>query len=314
MMTRVLVFHPEGERYRALVAARAPGVAVECARDPLQLRQRIPAADVLLTFQFPLDILRAAQRLRWIQVTSAGTEFLMPAAPLLGPVLVTNARGLHAAPIADYVMTAAVMLHSDFPRFFRAQSARRWDRRPVQALAGKALGVVGLGSIGQEIARRAVAAGMEVLGVRRSGAAVAGVSTVFPPSELPSFLGACDFVVVTVPMTGETQALIGREELAHMKASAYLINVARGPVVDQRALSQALREGRLAGACLDVFETEPLPPDDPLWSMSNVIVTPHIAGMRVDYAERLAELFVENVRRFQAGRELLNRVDVARGY
>jgi phosphoglycerate dehydrogenase-like enzyme len=311
---RVCVHHPQGERYAELIRAQRPALDVRVAADEPGLRQQLREAEVLVAFRFPLDAIDDAPRLRWIQVTSAGTEFLASARERLAGVVVTNGRGVHAAPIADYVLGAGVMLLSDWPSFLRAQAARQWQRRPVTALAGKVMGMIGLGSIGQEIARRARAFGLDVLGVRRSAQPVPGVTDVVPPSELRSVLPRCDLVVVTVPLTDQTRGMIGAAELRAMKRGAFLINVSRGGVVDEEALIGALRDGHVAGACLDVFATEPLPADSPLWTLPNVIVTPHIAGMRGDYEPLLVAIFLDNLGRLERGAPLRNVVDLARGY
>lgn len=311
---RILLYHPDAAAYAALLAARVPGVDCVATTDEAEFRRELPEAEILAVYKFPVDALAAAAKLRWIQFASAGTEPIAPVRDRVSHLILTNGRGIHAAPIADYVMTAAVMLQSGFPTFFRNQQARRWERRPVVALAGRTLGVVGLGAIGQAIARRAAASGMDVIGVRRSGAPLPDVGQVYAPERLAEFLPRCDFVVLAVPVTDATRAMIGAREFAAMKPSAYLINVARGAVVDEPALIAALAGGTIAGACLDVFAVEPLPPESPLWTMPNVIVTPHIAGMRDDYGAQFTAIFADNLGRYARGEPMRNVVDPARGY
>lgn len=311
-LPNVVIFHREAQSYAAELRARVPGLDPVVATNEADFRRALPAADVVLAFQFPLDALRDATRLRWIQITSAGTEFLEPVRDRLGQLVVTNARGIHAAPIADYVMAAMPMLLSDFPAYFRNQQARSWQRRPVVALAGRTLGIVGLGAIGQEIARRAEVSGMTVLGVRHSGAPVANVAEVFRPDALREFLPRCDIVVLVVPDTSRTRAMIGAAEFAAMKRTASIINVGRGSAIDEPALIDALAGKVIAGACLDVFAIEPLPADSALWTLPNVILTPHVAGMRDDYAGRLADIMADNLGRFVRGEPLRNVVDLSR--
>ena len=313
-MPRILIFHAQAGAYAAALSARVAHADAYSTSDEREFSERLPEAEVLIAHRFPVEALNAAAKLRWIQITSAGTEFLEPARGQLAQVIVTNGRGLHAAPIADYVMTTAVMLQSGFAQFIRDQAAKRWHRRPVPMLSGKTLGIVGLGSIGREIARRAAASGMDVVGVRKSGAPMDGVRRVFAPDRLHAFLACCDFVVLAVPATESTRALLGEAEFEAMKRSAYVINIARGTVIDEPAMIGALRAGTIAGACLDVFVVEPLPAESPLWTLSNVIVTPHIAGMRSDYEERLIDIFVDNLARFERGEPLHNRVELERGY
>jgi phosphoglycerate dehydrogenase-like enzyme len=216
--------------------------------------------------------------------------------------------------MADHILAAMVMLQWDFPRILQDQAARRWRREPKVALAGQTLAVVGAGAIGGEIGRRASHFGMRVLGVRRSGAPLPDFDKVFQPQQLDGVLAQSDFVCAALPATGETNQLFGAAQFARMKAGSFFMNIARGSVVNEPALIDALRTGHLAGAALDVFEKEPPDPDNPLWTMPNVIMTPHISGMLCTNEERLVGIFAENLRRYRAGEPLRNVVDLARGY
>lgn len=311
---KVLVYHARAETYRGLLAAEFPDLEVVGATTEEALDRHISEADVLLSFRFPLGALARARRLRWIQITSAGVDHLLEAGAALRHLVVTNARGIHAELMADYVVGVVVMLQWGFSRLLRHQQARAWQPQSTEPLAGKRLGVVGVGAIGAEIARRGAALGMTVLGMRREPRPVAGVTRMFGPGELPAMLAECDFVVLVVPATPATARLIGEPELRRMRRTAYLVNIARGSVVDEAALVRALEERWIAGAALDVFETEPLPPPSPLWGMDNVIVTPHIAGEPDEYQRRVMTVFAENIRRWRAGRPLVNVVDPERGY
>jgi D-2-hydroxyacid dehydrogenase (NADP+) len=211
-------------------------------------------------------------------------------------------------------MAAMTMLHSDFARYLVAQQAQRWERHPVGTLQGKTLAIVGLGAIGGEIAQRARAFGMRVLGVSRGGTPAAGCERVYATRDLHLALALADFVTVVVPLTEETRGLVDARAFAAMMPGARLVNVARGGVVDEDALLAGLRSGQVAGACLDVFAQEPLPAAHPLWSAPNVIVTPHIAGYREDYVERALDVFADNLARFEAGTPLANVVHLDRGY
>jgi len=194
-----------------------------------------------------------------------------------------------------------------------------WYNLGGRELAGQTLGVVGMGNIGRRIARLGRAFGMRVIGVRRSFASAGAaqdpdLDRSYAPGELHELLGQADYLVLAVPLTAKTERLMGEAELRAMKANAYLINIARGRVIDEPALIKALREGWIAGAGLDVAETEPLPSNNPLYSMPNVILTPHVAGLSVHYERRLAELFAENLRRYRAKEPLNNLFDPTRGY
>ncbi|HEX7125864.1 MAG TPA: D-2-hydroxyacid dehydrogenase [Thermodesulfobacteriota bacterium] len=311
---KVLVYNRMAKQYRSALAERAPELTVVAGYDEALLREHIGDADVLLTFRFPTEYLAQAKRLRWIQLTSAGAEQVLAAPQLRRDVVVTNTRGIHGDVMAEYAAAVMLALRWRLPALVRDQQARRWRPALVRPLAGATLGVVGLGAIGGAIARQGASLGMRVLGVRRTPAPVDGVERVYGPDGLLEMLPECDFVVLVVPTTSETTRMIGAAELAAMKPTACLVNVARGSVVDEAALVAALREGRLGGAALDVFDEEPLPPGSPFWDLENVLVTPHISGMPVDYWQRVLDVFLDNVARWRAGQPLRNRVDPERGY
>lgn len=311
---KVFVYHGSADAYRALLAERFSELEVVAGASDELLDRHIEDAEVLLAWRFPLHALKRARRLRWIQLTSAGVDQVLDAENDLRDVVVTNARGIHGELMADYTIGVMVMLQWNFPRLLRHQQGRSWRQQHTEPLAGKTLGVVGLGAIGGEVARRGATMGLHVLGVRRDPRPVDGVERMFAPHELREMLPLCDFVVLAVPGTAGTRHMMGEGELRGMRRTAFLVNIARGSVVDEPALVRALREGWIAGVALDVFETEPLPAASPLWSMENVIVTPHIAGEPTDYPRRVMTPFAENIRRWREGRPLRNVVDLTRGY
>ncbi len=259
-----------------------------------------------------------APRLRWFQAASAGVDRLERGGFLGRQVVVTNSSGVHATPVGEYVLMVMLMFAKGAHRLLRAQAERRWTRLLPAELRGKTVGVVGMGHIGTEVARLSRAAGCRVLAIRRSALerrpGRPPADEVLPPSDLPYLLSESDYVVLAVPLTQQTRHLIGPEELRAMKPTAVLINISRGAVVDEEALVQALKEGWIGGAGLDVFEREPLPEDSELWGMENVILTPHISGGTERYFERAVPIFCENLRRYLEGRPLLNVVDPRRGY
>lgn len=313
---------------RALYRGSGPGWLV----DPLvslpegvevdEVRRRLDdflaEAEVIYTpARLPTDLLDRAPRLRWLQSTAAGADRLIAMGLVGKGVIVTSASGAHATPVGEYVMAVMLMFAKGAPRFVRNQQQARWDSYWPGELYGKTVGIVGLGSIGREVARLAKAFGMQTLGIRRFTATTDGgpsLDVLLPPDGLHQLLAQSDYVVLAVPLTPETTGLIGEAELRTMKPTAYLINVSRGLVVDEGALIRALEERRIAGAGLDVFQREPLPSDSPLWRMENVIVTPHIAGGSGIYNYRVTQIFCENLRRYLAGEPLLNVVDPQRGY
>lgn len=314
--THIVLLHPRAAEFAAAIRAATPDAALHAFDDPAAAAACLArtGAQVLVTVAFPPEIAAEAHRLRWVQTVSAGVDPLLPHRAALRDCVVTNARGMHADQMADYAMAAMVMLRWDFRRVLRDQAARHWRREPKAPLAGCTICVVGLGAIGREIARRARGAGMAVVGVNRSGAAVEGLDEVHPFGRLHVLLPRCDFLLLAVPATPETVGLLDDAALRRMKPGACLLNFARGSVVEEPALIAALREGRLGGAALDVFATEPLPPDSPLWAMEKVIVTPHIAGMSEDYPARFAAGFAANLVRYRRGEALHNTVQLERGY
>ena len=297
-----------------------------CVTDQEQLIAQLPETEILCSFSVPVNWRELAPNLRWLQYPGAGVDGLRSSGLLdaQSGVVVTSAAGIHATTISEYVFGSMLMFNWNWPQMVRLQDGHVWARSAGwynlggRELAGQTLGVVGLGSIGRRIAQVGRAFGMRVLGMRRSftgeNASDPDVDQSYPPSALRKLLGQSDYVVLSVPLTPETEHMIGEAELRSMKPNAYLVNIARGRVIDEQALIRALREGWIAGAGLDVAEVEPLPANSPLYTMPNVILTPHIAGVSVHYESRLAHLFAENLRRYRAGEPLLNCFDPARGY
>ena len=291
-----------------------------------ELAACLATADVLCAYSVPENWREAAPRLRWLQFPGAGVDSLKPSGLLErdSKVIVTTSAGIHATNIAEYVFGSMLMFNWNWPQMLRLQDQHIWARSATwynlgkHELFGQTLGIVGLGSIGRRIAQVGRAFGMHILAIRHSPPRERqhdpDVDEIFPRERLHDLLSRSDYVVLAVPLTPDTEKMIGEAELPAMRRQAYLVNIARGRVVDESALIRALREGWIAGAGLDVTEIEPLPADSPLYTMPNVILTPHISGHSIHYDERLAALFADNLRRFRAGEPLLNRYDPARGY
>ena len=267
----------------------------------------------------PGSLLVDAPRLRWFHAWGAGVDWMLrqPGA-IEHNFILSSSSGIHAIQMTEHVLALLLAFARRLPDAMRAQVARTWrhmENEEVFELAGKTLLLVGLGAIGQRTAQAAAALGMRVLGVRRTASQpVPGVECVAGIESLHDLLPQADFVVLITPLTPETRGLIGERELRLMKRDAYLVNVARGGVVDEAALIHALREGWIAGAGLDVFEREPLAADSPLWDMANVIITGHYAGVTPAYDDRAFEVFLDNLRRYRAGQPLRNVVDKRLGY
>ncbi|MCK1712656.1 D-2-hydroxyacid dehydrogenase [Bradyrhizobium sp. 143] len=311
----IVLNHPAADIYARLIGERFPQIRSIVAPDSGRLRQHIGEADALLASRFPVEIFEQAKRLRWFQCTGASVDSIFPIRDRVAHITVTNARGIHGDIIADFVMAGMTMLHWDFRRFLCEQAERQWCPRYVAPLAEKTLGIVGLGSIGASIARRAKSAGMTVIGWKKNvSVSVEAVDRLFPSEALHDLLPLCDFVVLAVPATPDTVGLLGAAEIGLMRSHAFLINIARGNVIVEAELIKALQTSAIAGAMLDVFEREPLPQDSPLLGMTNVIATPHVAGSPTNYAERVFSIFADNIERFLKGLPLKNVADLRRGY
>lgn len=283
-----------------------------------------PDCDVVCSFFPPADLLAVAPNLRWLALPSAGADRVIREGLVQpgGPV-VTTSSGMHAVPIGEFALSLMLMWVRHWPEMVALQRAATWPSREGREaltgreLSGSTLGVIGLGAIGRYIARLGRAFGMRIVATRRSASADQrdpDADALVAPDHLADLLAASDFVVVSVPATPETRHIIGADELRQMRRHAFLINISRGSTVDEAALIAALTDGTIAGAGLDVFETEPLPGDSPLWRLPNVIISPHVAGDTDQYSRRFTDLFLENLARYQAGEPLRNVVDPARGY
>jgi len=277
-------------------------------------------AEVLFAGHITRAQLTAARRLRWVHSPAAGVGGMLFPEMLGSPVVITNSRGMSAGTIAEHVLAVTLALFRRLPHAFRSQAAREWAQDAIgregnRLLAGSKVLVVGLGAIGSAVAHRMTALGARVSGVRRRATGdVHGEWTVAPAERLHDLLPDADVVVLSAPHTHETRQLIGRAELAAMAPDAILVNVSRGQLVDEAALVDALRSRKIAGAALDVFVDEPLPPGSPFWTLPNVLITPHTSGFRPDHWDAATALFAENLRRFAAGEPLLNVVDKEAGY
>lgn len=282
-------------------------------------------AEIVCSYWIPENWRELAPRLRWLQCSGVGVDGLLPTGILdkESGVMVTTAAGVHATSVSEYVFGSMLMFNRNWPEMVRLQERKVWPRSvnwynlSGRELAEQTLGIVGLGSIGRRVAQLGRAFGMNILATRRSATGEEqdpDVDRLYPMAQFHEVLRHSDYVVLAVPLTKETEHLIGEVELHMMRPNAYLINVARGRVIDEAALIRALREQWIAGAGLDVVEEEPLAADSPLFTLPNVVLTPHISGESVRYGERLTTLFADNLQRYRAGQPLRNQYDPERGY
>jgi phosphoglycerate dehydrogenase-like enzyme len=290
--------------------------------------------EVLLRGPLPAPVfdrlLARCPNLRWVHSATAGVERVLTASALERGLTITNARGVFSRPIAEYVMLMVLAVARHLPELLELQRERTWQPLEARELRDVTVGIVGLGSIGRAVAALASSFGCQVVATRRrmgegfgvgaaeDGDALPGVdetrSRILPPEALPELLAVSDFVVLALPLTAETEDIIDDAALAAMKPGGWLINIARGRLVDDRALLRALRQGRIGGAVLDAFRDEPLPPDSPFYDLDNVIITPHTSWSSGRVLDRSIDLFCENLRRFRTGEPLRNVVDPGVGY
>ena len=313
-MPKLLIASGDGPKYKEIFAREAPELEVKLYRaDDPTLPEYVREMDIFFAWRFPPEIVKDAPKLRWISSTGAGVDMVMAAREWL-PKGVPVTRMVHVfdTAMAEYVLGFLLAVQIDFRRAFRQQDAKVWKGWHFPALRGSTAVVVGLGSIGSEVARTLKAHGLRVIGVSRNGQPVEGLDEVHTVDQLDSVLPLAEYLVLVVPLTPETSGLIDGRRLGLLPKDAVLVNVCRGAVVREADVIAALEDGRLRFAVLDVFEKEPLPPESPLWSMENVIVTSHMSGP--DDAPVNAARFLENYRRFQAGEPLEGQIDFERGY
>jgi D-2-hydroxyacid dehydrogenase (NADP+) len=277
----------------------------------------LPQAEVLYGYAPPKNLGSRAPGLKWFQTMLAGVDHFLDDELRNSSIIITNVSGLHAVPVGEFALALMLMFTKQAPFCFLNKQQKTWERFIPMLLRSKTVGIVGMGSIGSEVARLCKAFDMRVLATRktaRKGDQAKHVDLIVPGEDLKTLLSESDFVVLTLPFTKETDNIIGERELRAMKPTAYLINVGRGETIDEDALVRALVEQRIAGAGLDAFTTEPLPAGHRLWDLPNVIISPHASG-RIDHYDFLTtEIFCENLRRYVNGKRLLNVVNKKRGY
>jgi D-2-hydroxyacid dehydrogenase (NADP+) len=285
------------------------------------LKQIIPGIEILVCFSLDRDTFLSAEKLKWIHAAYVGIDNLLFPEILKSKVLLTSSRGIHGDTVSDHAMAMILAFAKGLVHSWTCKNQRKWCQVEVMSQRfepqEKLLGIVGFGTIGQSLARKAKAFGMQVMATKnrvKRGEKIKYVDRLFPRDKFREFLCTADFVVLTVPLTKQTYHMIGAKELNCMKDTTILINVARGGVIDEKALIHALQEKKIAGAGLDVFEQEPLSPKSKLWDLENVIITPHIAGSRRDYFKKVGEIFRINLNRYLNRKPLLNLLDKKLGY
>jgi phosphoglycerate dehydrogenase-like enzyme len=311
-----------GETFPSVRAVQVPNYE--------QAEAHLGDAEVMITWSLRPEQVARAHKLRWVHSTAAAVHALLTPELIASDIVITNASIVHGTTVAEHAMAMLLALARRLPSAVRFQQRHQWAQEglwaeypPPRRLQGSVLGLVGVGAIGGEIARLGLACGMKVLAVRRSpwrgadfleSVPAGGALQVYGIGRLDDVLAQSEFLVLATPLTPVTRGLIGSEQLRKMKRDGYLVNVGRGALVDEAALVDAIRQGQLGGAALDVFEHEPLPPESPLWDLPAVLITPHAGGMAAGLWERHYDLFAENMRRYLAGEPLLHVVDKSAGY
>jgi phosphoglycerate dehydrogenase-like enzyme len=313
----IVVINPLADRHQEVLQAVDPDINI-IVTDEKNALEQMPGCHILVTWGWAetRSLYLAAPHLEWIHALSAGVEKLIFPEIQTSDTILTNSKGIHGIPVSEHVLAMMLAFSRGLPTSIRQQDAKKWQRMPTSEMHDKTIAIVGLGSIGREIAKKAKALGMRVLASKREVTTELFVDKLYPPDNesLLEMLGQADFVVVALPLTEHTQNMIGLPHFSAMKRTAYLFNIARGTIINEADLIAALEQGLIKGAGLDVFVTEPLPEDNPLWSMPNVIITPHVAALSPAYLDRAIKLCADNLTRFIQGRDMINIVDKVKGY
>ena len=303
------------EQYRARLAQKFPGIDIDVAATPDKAAAAFPQADMLLTFgqmmkNLKLDLASAA-KLKWVQALGTGLDGITDQPALKPSVTVTSLHGVHGAPVSEAALASMLALSRNLPGAIRAQDEHQWRRWPAKLLHDKTVGILGIGVIAEALAPKCKAMGMAVVGITSSPRKVAGFDRVHPMGELLAVLPNLDYLVLLTPYSPATHHMVDTKVFAAMKPTSYFINVARGGVVDEDALLAALRDKKIAGAALDVFNQEPLPADHPFWDFKNVIITTHQGGFCDTYVDLAMPILEHNMRCFLKG-DLKSMINVAR--
>ncbi len=316
-MPTILLWLDEAETYRR--AAEAAGLASRCTlvavpRAGTPDAALLEQADAVLAWGAPAGLLDRMPKLRWVQALTAGVEMWLGRPDVTDRFALCCARGTHRVAMPENILGALFHITKPYTHAALAQREHKWVRKVGQPLAGKTLGIIGLGAIGAEVAKKAAALELRVIGTKRRAEPVAHVEKVVPPERTAEILAESDFVLLLLPATPSTENSVDAAFLAQMKPGAWLLNFGRGALVVDADLIAAVNRKQIAGAVLDVFRQEPLPPEHPFWATENIQVLPHIGGMHPTRDAIVAELFVENLGRFLDGRPLAAKVDLAAGY
>lgn len=305
---RLLILNEEAEYIKSVLESKFPELTIHAASSESEAESFISEADILMAVRVTDEFIKKAVKVQWIQSLISGVDFFITLPSLRKDIIISSTRGIHGPQMSEIAFLLMLSLNRSFVKNIENQKKKVWDRWPTKLLYKKKVGILGVGVIGKEIARKCKAFEMTVHGITSVKRETEFVDFPHGPDELKQVLSEVDYFICMVPSSAQTKKMIGAEELAAMKPSAYFISMGRGDTIDEEALIHVLKNKKIAGAGLDVFDTEPLPSDSPLWEMDNVIVTPHIGGMSDIYSDQVIPILEENLRRFLKGerRDLIN--------
>jgi len=310
MSDKLLIYHADAKLYGEILSKRLPKLEICSASQPEEAIDFIEKAEIILTWKIPDELLRKAKNLKWFASLGAGNEHLV-SNPYIPESVAFTKVAVYGEMMAEYVFAYLLFFFRDLPKYFKDQGKKVWEPARPERLCGKTMGILGLGSIGKEIAKRGKQFGMSVLGVKRTPESVENVDQVFSSKDLGKMISLVDILINTLPLTLDTYHLLGEREIGLMKDGAILFSIGRGKTIDERALTLALKNGKIK-AILDVFEEEPLSPESELWNLENVIITPHISGINIP--EEICEEFIRNYERWVRGESLIGLIDRNKGY
>lgn len=308
---KLLILEQCAKDYLYGLKPKFPEVIFHAATTEQDVGDFIEEADILLTIRISDELLRRAKKLKWIHALTTGVDYIVNLPSLRNDVIITSTRGIHGPQVSEMAFLLMLALNRNFPEVVRNQDKGIWERWPGKLLWKKKIGILGVGVIGEEIAKKAKAFGMEVYGIDIIRRELDCIDAFYGPEKIVEVASKVDYLVIVAPRTPQTEKLIDSKVLSAMKPTAFLLNLGRGEIVDEEALIEVLRQGKIAGAGLDTFWQEPLPSDHPFWKMKNVIVSPHVAGMSDIYVDQALTVFEENLRRFLKGerKDLLNFIE-----
>ena len=310
----LLILAPSAKDYKNTLETKFPKLSILAVTNEEEIGNFIEKTDILFTAQISDKLIERAQNLKWIQTLTTGVDSIINLPSLRKEVLLTSARGIHGPQMSEMAILLMLALNRNFQKVIRNQEQRVWERWPGKLLYKKKVGILGMGTIGEEIARKCKVFGMTVFGIDIVKRKIDSIDLFYGPGELLQVTKEVDYFIIVAPSTPQTIKMIGTEAFSSMKPTAFLINIGRGDIVDEEALIHALKTGKIAGAALDTFWKEPLPKNNPLWDMKNVIITPHVGGVSDIYVEQVLPILEENLRRFLQGERenLINPIDWGR--